>query len=338
MKKLLGLAICIIMLVGTVSVSHAWFFFSDTSCKTKYPIVLVHGAFWRDKNLLGIDYWWSIPKALRDKGATVYVTNQDPFNSEAARAQQVADELAVQFAINGWSKVNLIAHSMGPLDSRNVISNLAIPGVCAAGTCNKKVASLTSISGTHTGSEVADFIAWAWWDIPLLKYTFIPEAIGFIVSEAINLFGGMLELASEQDCKALLIDLITPTVTNVFNPNTPNRAGVMYQAYGGKINYINLLVDPLGQGVSAICYAVMGIMGVGNNDSLVTTASAHIPTLCKKGEYCKTPVYKGDITTSILFPGVNHFYEIDQFFGYTPGFDASGFYVNIAKNLKKAGY
>jgi len=30
------------------------------------------------------------------------------------------------------------------------------------------------------------------------------------------------------------------------------------------------------------------------------------------------------------------FYEIDQFFDITPGFDAEGFYVNIAKGLKAA--
>jgi triacylglycerol lipase len=337
MKKLLVLLVSLVVFLTSVPLANAWLF-TDTSCKTKYPIVLVHGAFWRDKNLLGIQYWWNIPSALRAKGATVYVTNQDPFNSEAVRAQQVANELGVQFALHPtWTKVNLIGHSMGPLDSRNVISNLSIPGVCAAGTCNTKIASLTSISGTHTGSEVADFLAWAWWDIPLLKYTFIPELIGDTIAGLIGLFGGMLELAPEQNVKALEIDLLSPTVQNVFNPNTPNRAGVYYQAYGGKINYINLAADPLGQGVSAICYAVMKVMGVGDNDSLVSTKSAHIPTLCKAGETCTAPVYKGDITTSILYPGVNHFYEIQQFFGITPGFDGAGFYVNIAKGLKAKG-
>jgi len=55
-------------------------------------------------------------------------------------------------------------------------------------------------------------------------------------------------------------------------PILPTEPGVVYQAYGGRLTTLILLVDPLGQGVSAICYAVMALMGAGPNDSLVTTA------------------------------------------------------------------
>jgi triacylglycerol lipase len=292
---------------------------SDTSCKTKYPIVLVHGAFFRDKNMLGINYWWGIDSALRAKGATVYVTNQDPFNSEAVRAGQVANELGVQFALHPtWKKVNLIGHSMGPLDSRNVIANFNIPG---KGAAKNYVASLTSISGTHTGSEVADLLYALQTGIPILG-----NIVGSVIENIIDLFGEVFELAPAQNTKALLYDLTSKTVKNVFNPNCPNQSGIMYQSYGGKVNYVNLAADLLGQTVAGICYAVMQAYGVGDNDCLVSIKSA------------KWGTWKGMMTTSLLYPGVNHFYEINHFLGISPGWDAKGFYVKVVKDLKAKGY
>ena len=58
------------------------------------PIVLVHGAFFKDENMLGIDYWWGIPAALEDGGAEVYVTQQRTFGTSEERALDLATELA----------------------------------------------------------------------------------------------------------------------------------------------------------------------------------------------------------------------------------------------------
>lgn len=323
MKKLLVLAMSLVMLLGSVAIGNAWWW---DECKTKYPIVLVHGAFFRDKNMLGINYWWGIDSALKNRGAKVYVSNQDPFNGVNPRTEQLANELAYQYKLflgplYHFSKINIIAHSMGPLDSRNLISNYAIPGVCAAGSCNTKVATLTSISGTHKGSQVADVLYWAYNDIPILG-----PVVGDALTSLIDVFGETFEMAGDQNTKLLLDNLISDFVINTFNPNTPNKPGVVYESYGGKINYINLAVDPLGQGVTSILYTVMNLMGAGDNDGLVSLDSA------------KWGTWKGAITTSLLYPGVNHFYEINHFLGITPGFDAKGFYVNIAKNLKSRGF
>jgi len=334
MKKLLVLVISLIMLLGTVSISNA---LTDTTCKTKYPIVMVHGAFMRDINMMGINYWWGIPDALKAKGASFYVTNQDPFNSEAVRAQAVANELGVQYALAGgplyhFDKINIIAHSMGPLDSRNVIANYAIPGVCAAGTCNTKVATLTSIAGTHTGSQVADVLWTLQTGIPILG-----PIVGTVIEDMINVIGGWFFLIQGQNTLALLNDLTTSTVTKVFNPNTPNQPGVLYQAYGGKVNPVSLISDPTSW-VSELLYVVMKAGGAGDNDGLVSLDSAHIPSLCAAGKTCIAPVWRGAMTTSALYPGVNHFAEIDHFLGIHSGWDAKGFYVNLAKDLKAKGY
>ena len=39
-------------------------------CKTKYPIVLIHGVFFRDNKLF--NYWGRIPRTLKLHGATIY--------------------------------------------------------------------------------------------------------------------------------------------------------------------------------------------------------------------------------------------------------------------------
>jgi triacylglycerol lipase len=287
--------------------------FADTSCKTKYPVVLVHGAFFKDQNMLGINYWWGIPDALRSKGAVVYVSNQDPFNGLAVRTQRLAMELGQQFALNpAWKKINIIAHSMGPLDSRNLIANFSIPG---KGPAKNYVASLSSISGINHGSEVGDVL----WKL----YKGIPTA-GQIAADAVNAVAGALFYdQSNPDCMLMMYNGTTDFVTNVFNPGTPNQSGILYQSWGGKINYIGVTPDMLFIGPM---WLLMKSMGAGDNDALVSLNSA------------KWGTWRGAITTSILYSGVNHFYEIDQFLGMTPGFNAPGFYINVVKELKSKGY
>ncbi|MCX7678900.1 MAG: alpha/beta hydrolase [Spirochaetes bacterium] len=285
-------------------------------CKTKYPIVLVHGAFFKDENLLGINYWWGIPEALEEEGAIVYVTQQDTFNGVEERARQIARELAELFAVHPeWRKVNLIAHSQGPLDCRFLITNLTIPGRGAARNC---VASLTSISGTHRGSEMAELLWKLYKGIPVLG-----PAFGTLIAEAVNAFASVFYYNEEdQNSLKLLYNLTPEFVINTFNPNTPNVPGVYYQSWAGKVKYISpwhaddLIVGPL--------WTIMKLMGAGDNDCLVSVESA------------KWGRFRGVITGTD--DGVNHFNEINHFFGVTPGWDAEAFYVEVVAELKKMGY
>nr|NIU63797.1 lipase [Stutzerimonas stutzeri] len=55
---------------------------------TKYPIVLAHGMLGFD-SLLGIDYWYGIPSALRRDGAQVYVTEVSQLNTSELRGEEL---------------------------------------------------------------------------------------------------------------------------------------------------------------------------------------------------------------------------------------------------------
>lgn len=124
-----------------------WFFFvisSSTFCEptAKDPIVLVHGML-GGKHLGVQDYWGSIPKALRDHGATVYVAEVDQAAPSSIRAKRLYRQLKHW----GHEKYHLIGHSQGGIDARIILARH--PAI---------VASVTTVSTPHWGSRVADKI------------------------------------------------------------------------------------------------------------------------------------------------------------------------------------
>ena len=112
----------------------------NQDCATRYPIILVHGIFFRDWQLL--NYWGRIPNQLTRCGAKIYLGEQQ----SAARISDSATELAATIRRvameSGSQKVNIIAHSKGGLDCRYAISKLDMAPF---------VASLTTVSTPHHG-------------------------------------------------------------------------------------------------------------------------------------------------------------------------------------------
>lgn len=113
--------------------------------QTKYPIVLAHGLLGFDRILGSFDYWYQIPQALRQGGATVYVTQQSSANQSELRGEQLLATLKELKAKHGHEKFNLIGHSHGGQTVRYV-----------AGVAPELVASATSIGTPHTGTEFAE--------------------------------------------------------------------------------------------------------------------------------------------------------------------------------------
>jgi len=114
--------------------------------KTKYPIVLVHGFIGFD-NIIGIQYFYTIPSKLRDGGATVYIASVNPSQKTEFRGEELVQQMKQWAAKDGVKKFNLIGHSHGGPTVRY-----------AAGTQPGMVASVSTMAGTHFGSKVADEI------------------------------------------------------------------------------------------------------------------------------------------------------------------------------------
>lgn len=116
-------------------------------CKTKYPLLLVHGVFFRD--IRYFNYWGRIPHELEQNGATVFYGNQQSAASVATCGMELAERIREIMKETGCEKVNIIAHSKGGLDSRYAIS------MCGMA---EHVASLTTINTPHRGCEFAEYL------------------------------------------------------------------------------------------------------------------------------------------------------------------------------------
>ena len=120
---------------------------SQQVCKTKYPILMVHGVFFRDNKYF--NYWGRIPKELERNGAAVFYGNHQSAASVADSAAELMQRIEGLVSQLGCQKVNIIAHSKGGLDCRYALAHLGAAPY---------VASLTTINTPHRGCLFADYL------------------------------------------------------------------------------------------------------------------------------------------------------------------------------------
>lgn len=115
--------------------------------KTVYPLLLVHGVFFRDYKMPG--YWGRIPSELRANGAQIYFGGQQSAASVADSGRELAERIKSIVKETGCKKVNVIAHSKGGLDIIWAVENCGIGDM---------VASVSTINTPHRGCEFADYL------------------------------------------------------------------------------------------------------------------------------------------------------------------------------------
>lgn len=185
---------------------------AEQICKTRYPILMVHGVFFRDfKNL---NYWGRIPKAMEINGSKIYYGNQRSAAAVRDCAVEIKNRILEIVEETGCDKVNVIAHSKGGLDTR---AALMLPGVA------EHVASLTTINTPHRGCEFAEYL--------LNK---IPESVQEKVAHTYNVAAARLG-DKDPDFMAAVTDLTREKCAS-FNEEIKDKAGVFYQSFGTKIN------------------------------------------------------------------------------------------------------
>lgn len=182
-------------------------------CKTKYPILLVHGVFFRDLKLP--NYWGRIPKEFEKNGAVIYYGLHDSAASVADSGEALAKRIKSIVDETGCEKLNIIAHSKGGLDSRYAIS------CCGA---DKYVASLTTINTPHRGCMFADYLLEK---IPKE----IQNSIASFYNETLSGLGD-----KSPDFMAAVTDLTAKGCAGL-NERMPDMPGVRYQSVGSKLNH-----------------------------------------------------------------------------------------------------
>lgn len=272
---------------------------SGNSCSTQFPVVLAHGMG-ASAEILGIvDYWWGIEDALEDEGADVYITSVNGMDGTAAKAASFKEQFLQILAVSGKSKANIIGHSHGTLYTRYAISNLGI---------GSKVASYTGIAGPHRGSAIADMVMYG-----------IPESLKPAVAGSLDFIYAFVFGDTNPDTLQNGWDLTTDYMKNVFNPGTPDVAGIYYQSWAAKAKTScpSVILEPT--------WLIM-LSKEGANDGLVSVESA------------KWGNFRGVQDAAWYSPGCDHLNIVGQLFGVTPGFSAPEFYVSVVSDLKNRGY
>ncbi len=208
-------------------------------CKTRYPILLVHGVFFRDWKL--VNYWGRIPAELEKNGAWIFYGNHQsalPVNESGA---ELAARIKEVLRVTGAEKVNIIAHSKGGLDSRYAISKCGMAPY---------VASLTTINTPHRGCEFADYL--------LSK---IPAAQQQQVAKTYN--AALKKLGDTNPDFLSAVKDLTAGRCKEINGEVLDSPDVFYQSVGSKLNYASGGRFPLNFSYQLVNYFD------GNNDGLV---------------------------------------------------------------------
>lgn len=221
--------------------------------RIRYPIMLMHG-FGLVSVLMRGGHLHDEAIYLRLRGVRAYAPNVSPYHTVPFRAGMWKEHLEIILAETGAEKVNLIAHSMGGLDARYMISCLDMAPA---------IASLITVSTPHHGSSLADIVLER------------PERIQDWVSDAANWAGESALDNGKADFRRAVRDLTPAYVTGSFNPEVKDHPDVRYWSWSGAAGRgTDVRMNPLLRPMNAMLYAREGI-----NDGFVSVESA------KWGEY-----------------------------------------------------
>jgi triacylglycerol lipase len=180
-------------------------------------VVLVHGILGFNREA-GVDYFRGVADHFREKGLRVLAPTLDPTQGIAFRGTQLRDQITAAFNAGTLDRsfpTHLIAHSMGGLDSRFMLSpanpdRIAVP-----------IRSLTTISTPHQGSPIADLLDHA---VDLISFPHLP-------------FGGVSSLEAALQKLGISLDglrnLKSEYCQKVFNSTYINAPQVSYYSVAG---------------------------------------------------------------------------------------------------------
>ena len=181
-------------------------------CRTQYPLLLVHGVFFRDFQHL--NYWGRIPEELKRNGAVLYYGNHQSASSVEDSGKELAERIRRIVEETGCEKVNIIAHSKGGLDCRWAIGKLGM---------QRYVASLTTINTPHRGCVFAD--------------TLLSKASDNMRDSIARKYNAASKRLGDSNPDFLAaVGCLTASFCQRMNEALPNMPGVFYQSVGSQLN------------------------------------------------------------------------------------------------------
>ncbi len=282
-----------------------------------FPIILVHG-FAGFQGIGPLTYFYRVADDLRRRGEVVYEPELPPFAPPPTRAPVLAAAIRQALAETGRSRVVLIAHSLGGLDARYLISTLGM---------GDRVAALVTVATPHRGTRLGDAFAGLLPGINLGILDATATAIGAVYNDAPGRAEIRTTLAALSERDAI-----------VFNAHNPDDARVRYYSVAGRSNRRD-------------GHAVCGDAVVANQPSRVDVAFLLIAplTLFLEGNDPDHLVNDGLLTVRSARWGTflgcypaDHFDEVGQIAHQGPdfisGFDHIALYRDLVRRLRDDGF
>jgi triacylglycerol lipase len=272
---------------------------------TRYPIVLHHGLLGFNR-ILSVDYFYEVKTTLEREGHVVRATQVSTVSSMEARARQLAGQIDAILAETGAAKVDIIAHSMGGLDARHLISVLGY---------GDRVATLITLGTPHRGTPVADF-----------AYSVMSTDGGRMLGALERLFlgdeeeRGLLGARGSVDLRGALWSLSEERLRSPdFVATHRDDPRVVYESFAGQSNLTGMGVADMVHPLLSLPHAYLRLAS-GANDGLVPVESA------------RHGLDRGTLPA-------DHINMIGQLFGDTsPDFRHREFYSRLAANLAARGF
>ena len=215
---------------------------------TEHPIVLMHGfgigaSFRRGGHL------HKQAMHLRSRGVRAVAPNVSPYNTVRARCKMWRERLSHVLDETGAEQLSLIAHSMGGLDARYLISKEG---------WHETVGALVTVATPHRGSPAATL---------LLDQ---PDTVRKWITEMADWLGTHILEDGSANIRQALEEFTPNYVENVFNEEVPDHPNVEYWSYGCQAGKgTDIPIDPLFRYLNKYIHEREGV-----NDGIVSVRSA----------------------------------------------------------------
>ncbi|QXD16401.1 alpha/beta fold hydrolase [Rhodocaloribacter litoris] len=216
--------------------------------RLRYPVMLMHGFGMLAAVCRG-GMLHPMAMRLRAHGIRAYAPNVAPYETVPVRAAMWQARLRHVLDETGADRVHLIAHSMGGLDARYLITVLG---------AHDRVASLTTIATPHHGTALADLVL----EQPERVRTWMAGLTGRMSAAAMK--------EASTDFVRAVAELTPAYVEETFNPAVPDHPAVRYRSYAGRAGRgTGVPMSPLLRPLNHLLFARDGV-----NDGFVAVERA----------------------------------------------------------------
>lgn len=215
---------------------------------TNQPVVLMHGfgvgaSFRRDGHL------HEEAMHLRSRGVRAAAPNVSPYNTVRARCQMWESRLERVLEETQSDRLSVIAHSMGGLDARHLITKRGWHDV---------VDVLVTVATPHRGSPVASLILQQ------------PKSVRDWLGDMADWLGTHVLKDGSANVRQALRELTPEHVETTFNEEVPNHPDVQYWSYGCQAGTgTDIPIDPIFRYFNSYLFERDGV-----NDGMVSVKSA----------------------------------------------------------------